>query len=98
MRSKDRDFGFHEALEGAGCHRVRFHDLRHTYASHFVMARGNLLALQKLLGHADLKTTMKYAHLAPDYLAAEGALVNFAPRPSSNASVVALAGRSTSIR
>jgi hypothetical protein len=98
MRSKDRDFGFHEALEGAGCHRVRFHDLRHTYASHFVMAGGNLLALQKLLGHADLKTTMKYAHLAPDYLAAEGALVSFAPRPSTSASIIALADRSTSAR
>jgi integrase len=77
MRDKNADFGFHDALAAAGCHRVRFHDLRHTYASHFVMAGGSILALQKLLGHADLKTTMKYAHLSPDFMAAEGALVRF---------------------
>jgi hypothetical protein len=29
MRDKDGDLGFHAALEGAHCHRVRFHDLRH---------------------------------------------------------------------
>lgn len=44
------------------------HVLRHTFASHFMMRGGNLLTLQKLLGHADIKMTMKYAHLAPSYL------------------------------
>ncbi len=44
------------------------HVLRHTFASHFMMGGGNLLTLQKLLGHADIKMTMKYAHLAPSYL------------------------------
>ena len=50
MRDKDGDHGFHAVLAAAGCHRVRFHDLRHTYASHFMMSGGNILALQKLLG------------------------------------------------
>lgn len=32
------------------------------------MNSGNLLVLQKILGHTDIKTTMRYAHLAPDHL------------------------------
>lgn len=48
-----------------------FHALRHTFASHFVMSGGNLLSLQKILGHSDIKITLQYAHLAPDYLADE---------------------------
>jgi integrase len=48
-----------------------WHLLRHTFASHFVMNGGNILALQKILGHSDLKMTMIYAHLAPDYLERE---------------------------
>lgn len=44
------------------------HILRHTFASHFVMNGGNILTLQKILGHADITMTMRYAHLAPDHL------------------------------
>lgn len=44
------------------------HVLRHTFASHFVMNGGNILTLQKVLGHRDLKTTMIYAHLSPEHL------------------------------
>ncbi|WP_332635345.1 tyrosine-type recombinase/integrase, partial [Escherichia coli] len=44
------------------------HALRHTFASHFMMNGGNILTLQKILGHAKIQTTMIYAHLAPDYL------------------------------
>ena len=46
----------------------RTHVLRHTFASHYMMNGGNILALQKILGHSSLTMTMKYAHLAPDYL------------------------------
>jgi len=46
----------------------RTHVLRHTFASHYMMNGGNILALQKILGHSSLNMTMKYAHLAPDYL------------------------------
>lgn len=45
------------------------HVLRHTFASHFVMNGGNIVALQRILGHATIQQTMTYAHLAPDYLA-----------------------------
>lgn len=44
------------------------HVLRHTFASHFVMNGGNILTLQKILGHTTLAMTMRYAHLAPDHL------------------------------
>lgn len=44
------------------------HVLRHTFASHFVMNGGNILTLQKILGHSSLAMTMRYAHLSPDHL------------------------------
>lgn len=44
------------------------HVLRHTFASHFMMNGGNILTLQKILGHASINQTMVYAHLTPDYL------------------------------
>ena len=45
------------------------HILRHTFASHFMMNGGNIIALQQILGHANIQQTMVYAHLSPDYLA-----------------------------
>jgi integrase len=44
------------------------HVLRHTFASHFIMNGGNILSLQRILGHASLQMTMRYAHLAPDHM------------------------------
>lgn len=51
------------------------HCLRHTFASHLVMAGRPLMVVQKLLGHSSIKTTEQYAHLAPEYLA--GSLDDF---------------------
>ncbi len=44
------------------------HVLRHTFASHFIANGGNILTLQKILGHSSLAMTMRYAHLSPDHL------------------------------
>ena len=44
------------------------HVLRHSLASHFMMGGGNILVLQRALGHANLTITMRYVHLAPDCL------------------------------
>ena len=44
------------------------HSLRHTFASHFIQNGGNILTLQKILGHSSLAMTLRYAHLAPDHL------------------------------
>jgi integrase len=62
-----------ELLADAGCRPLLhpWHALRHTFASHFIMSGGNLLALQKILGHANVAETMRYAHLGEDYLANE---------------------------
>ena len=56
-----------------------WHTLRHSFASHFVMSGGNILTLQKILGHSDIKMTLVYAHLAPDFLNAEMERVRFGP-------------------
>lgn len=63
----------------AGIRRLArpWHTLRHTFASHFIMQGGNILTLQKILGHADLRITMLYAHLAPDFLGEEMNRVKF---------------------
>ncbi|WP_278248833.1 tyrosine-type recombinase/integrase [Phytopseudomonas daroniae] len=44
------------------------HVLRHTFASHFIQNGGNIVTLQRILGHSSLVMTMRYAHLAPDHL------------------------------
>jgi len=44
------------------------HVLRHTFASHFMMNGGNILVLQRILGHQSITMTMRYAHFAPDHL------------------------------
>lgn len=50
----------------AGLDDVRIHDLRHTYASNAVMQGMSLPMVGKLLGHTQIQTTMRYAHLADD--------------------------------
>ncbi|OGQ96173.1 MAG: hypothetical protein A2284_05985 [Deltaproteobacteria bacterium RIFOXYA12_FULL_61_11] len=47
---------------------ITFHDLRHTFASHLAMMGTSVFHIQKVLGHSELHTTMRYMHLAPDQL------------------------------
>lgn len=64
-------YAFRSALERAGIDLPAgqlTHVLRHTFASHFMMNGGNILVLQKILGHTDIKMTMRYAHFAPNHL------------------------------
>lgn len=52
------------AVERAKVGHVRIHDLRHTYASWLLQAGVGIAEVSRLLGHQDIKTTMRYAHLA----------------------------------
>lgn len=58
------------------------HVLRHTFAAHFMMNGGNILVLQKILGHSNIRETMRYAHFAPDHLE-EAAVLNPIAEPKA---------------
>ncbi|MFC1839070.1 site-specific integrase [Thermodesulfobacteriota bacterium] len=73
---KDVRTAYKSALDRAGIDDFRIHDLRHTFASHFVMKGGSLTTLQKILGHADIKMTMRYAHLSKEFAREEIQLMN----------------------
>ena len=59
---------FEAVLKMAGIEDFRFHDLRHTFASHLVMAGVDLFTVGKLLGHRHTTMTARYSHLSPGHL------------------------------
>lgn len=67
------------ALTQAGVGHLRLHDLRHSFASVYLMKGGDLRSLMDLLGHTQVSTTMIYSHLSKDHLAAEVKKVAFDP-------------------
>jgi integrase len=78
-----RDFQI--AQEKAGfTDLIRFHDLRHTFASQFMMKGGNVYDLQKILGHSTIGMTERYAHLSPAHLENAIQIVNFAGETKNN--------------
>ncbi len=59
---------FNTARQGAGLGPdVIVHTLRHTFASWYMMNGGDVFRLQRLMGHSDIRLTMRYAHLSPVY-------------------------------
>ena len=59
---------FNRACDKAKITDFRFHDLRHTFASQLLMGGGDLVALKEILGHSDIKMTLRYAHLASAHM------------------------------
>jgi integrase len=62
---------WYPALKRAGIKNLHFHDLRHTFATRYMMAGGDLYSLQVLLGHKTAAMVQRYAHLSHDHLQAE---------------------------
>jgi integrase len=60
----------------AGLEDVRLHDLRHSFASFLVNEGVSLYVVQALLGHANARTTQRYAHLASDTLTSATEIVD----------------------
>jgi len=104
--SKPKDFVVHRSGESldarsirsvhwrvckkAGLRKIRIHDLRHTFASHYVMNGGSLHDLQALLGHSSPMMTQRYAHLAPGYLEKKASVVRIG-KPAENVRALRLA-------
>lgn len=61
------DKRFPEMCDAAGVSRIRWHDLRHTFASHLAMAGKPIRVIQELLGHQSVTMTERYAHLCPGF-------------------------------
>jgi len=83
---------FHKVLQGAGLEKLdkeghvigpklTFHDLRHTFASHWMMRGGDLFRLQRILGHATPQMTDRYSHLSPEAFSSDyGRMKDVVPR------------------
>jgi integrase len=66
-RYKNFDEAFRRAKEKAGLRNLKFHTLRHTFASHMVMSGADLVTVKELLGHKSIKMTMRYSHLSQEH-------------------------------
>lgn len=74
-RFEDVKSAWLKLLERAQIDGFRWHDMRHDFASRLVMAGVPLNTVRELLGHADIKMTLRYAHLAPGTKAAAVELI-----------------------
>ncbi len=73
------------AIEASGIKNCRIHDLRHTFASHLAMKGIDLFTISQLLGHADIKMTQRYAHLAPNHKKIAVNMLNLTEAKNENA-------------
>lgn len=72
-------FWFEKAIAKAGLLDFHWHDLRHTFASRLTMAGVGLRAVQDALGHKSVAMTVRYSHLAPDFL--QDVVERLVPKP-----------------
>ena len=64
---RDVKTGWWSALKKAKIDGFRFHDLRHTFGSRLGMAGVDIRTIQELMGHKDIKMTMRYSHPTPEH-------------------------------
>lgn len=94
---RDADTAWYTALKKADLQGLHFHDLRHTTASHLRMQGADLLTVQEILGHKDLRMTARYAHVNPAHtLKAIGLLEQAYQTEAASPSVNARPAESTS--
>ncbi len=87
LSTKGSPYRRHDSLKQAysgACRRakikgLRFHDLRHTAATRMIESGASIVAVSRILGHADLKTTMRYAHPEDTLKDAVEALATYNP-------------------
>jgi integrase len=72
---------FREYAIKAGLEHRRFHDLRHTFASHLAMNGKDLKSIQELMRHKSIASTMVYAKVSPDHLKEVSDSLNYGPMP-----------------
>jgi site-specific recombinase XerD len=75
---------FGRVIRASALPTIRIHDMRHSFASQLVMEGVPLKGVQELLGHADIKMTMRYAHLAPESKTNYVALLDGDRTPAGN--------------
>jgi len=76
MDAKNVRTSWKRALKAAGIPYIKFHALRHTYATTLLRKGASLLTVSRLLGHSSIKTTEIYAHVLDDTKAKEVELLN----------------------
>ncbi len=81
--------GWRSALERAGINDMRFHDLRPTFASHFLMNGGDLYTLKEVLGHKDITTTSRYLTITTEQ---KSKAMEIFEVPENESNIIELAG------
>jgi len=72
---------FRKYLVKVGLGKFRFHDLRHTFASHLAMAGEDIKTIQELMRHKSITSTLVYANLSPEHLRQASEKLNYGPLP-----------------
>ena len=83
-------FSFEQCLKAAGLEPRGIHELRHTFASHFMMSGGTLWDLKTILGHSSIDLSERYSHFSPSHMKEKAEKVSFEYRPTQKAQVVNL--------
>ena len=82
---------FQKACRKAGLEGVSVHSLRHTFASHLIMAGVPIKTVQVLLGHKSISTTLDiYGHLSPEHIALA---INHLPYQNVGGKVIIFPGK-----